>query len=183
MGIAIGLAEFKSIAKGMEMTDKMTKKSDIKIVENRIVCIGKFFVIISGYVSDVQSAIDEVVSSSDNGLVAAKVIPSLMDGVAKKVNAKISRDSINALGIVESKDIASGFYCANYIKKFADVELLKISMTFGMGGKALVIFTGDLSSVESGLDVARERIGDPSKLVEAVAIASPSREFMDNFLA
>lgn len=183
MGMAIGLAEFKSIAKGMEMTDKMTKKSDIKIVENKIVCVGKFFVVISGDVSDVQSAIDVVVDSVDNGLVAAKVIPSLMDGVAEKVNAKISRDDINALGIIESKDIASGFYCANYIKKFSDVELLRISMSFGMGGKALVIFTGDLSSVQSGLDVARERVSDPSKLVEAVVIASPSKEFIDNFLS
>lgn len=182
MGVAIGLAEFKSIAKGMEMLDRMTKKSDIKIVDNRVVCVGKFFVVISGDVSDVESAIGEVKENSGNALVAAKVIPSLMDGVAEKINAKINRDDINALGIVEASDIASGFYCANYIKKFSNVELLRVSISFGLGGKSFVIFTGDLSSVQSGLDIAREKVSDSSKVVEAVVIASPSKEFLDNFL-
>lgn len=182
MGMAVGLAEFKSIAKGLEMLDKMTKKADIKIVENRVVCIGKFFVMISGLVADVQSAINEVVEESGSYLVESKVIPSIMDGVLEKVNARINREDVRALGIVEAKNVAIGLYCSNYIKKFSNVDILKISLTYGLGGKTFVVFTGDLSSVESGIEVAKDKVGDMSKVVSAVVIPSPSKEFIENFL-
>lgn len=183
MGIAIGIAEFKSIAKGLEVLDKMTKASSVKIVDNRMVCVGKFFVVVSGEVADVQAAISTAEELSGQHLVGSKVIPSLMEGVTEKINAKISRDDITALGIVEAKDLNSGLYAANYIKKYSQVELLKISLTLGLGGKSLVIFTGDIASVKNAIEVAEEKLHDPSKIIASAAIASPSREFIDNFLS
>lgn len=182
MGKAVGLAEFNSIAKGLEMLDKMTKKADVKIVENRVVCIGKFFIMVSGLVADVESAINEVVEESGKYLVESKVIPSIMEGVLEKINAKIDRKDVRALGIVEARNVSIGLYCSNYIKKFSNVDILKISLTYGLGGKAFVVFSGDLSSVESGIAVAKDKVGDPSKVVSAVVIPSPSREFIENFL-
>jgi microcompartment protein CcmL/EutN len=179
MGTAIGVAEFKSIAKGVEMLDLMTKKAAIKIVDNRTVCIGKFFVIISGDVADVTASIDEVVDKSGPELVGAKVIPSLADGVADKINAVIDRSNINALGIVETKDLSTGLYCANYIKKSSEVTILRISLTLGLGGKALVIFTGDVASVRNGIEIAKEKAKDPEKIVAAVEIPSPSKELIE----
>ena len=181
MGQALGVAEFRSIAKGIEMLDNMTKQANIKIVENRIVCIGKFLVMISGEVADVSAAIESLSGLPDTELVGAKVIPSLAEGVIEKINGKIERDNITALGVVETKDMNSGLYCANYIKKSSDVEILRISLTLGLGGKALVIFTGDIASVQNGIDIAKEKVANPSDIVSAVAIPSPSQEFTDNF--
>lgn len=178
MGQALGLAEFKSIAKGIEMLDTMTKRANVSIVENRIVCIGKFFVIISGDVADVTAAIDATRELSDAELVGAKVIPSLADGVIEKVNSKIIRENITALGVVESRNVHSGLYAANYIKKSSNVEILRVSLTLGLGGKALVIFTGDIASVRNAIDVASQKVSE-KEIVSAVAIPSPSQEFID----
>lgn len=180
MGQALGIAEFKSIAKGIEMLDTMTKKANIKIVENRIVCIGKFLVIVSGEVADVTAAIASLDELSDSELVGAKVIPSVADGVIEKINGKIVRENIKALGVVETRNLNSGLYCGNYIKKSSDVEILRISLTLGLGGKSLVIFTGDIASVRNGIEIAKEKVSNPNDIVSAVAIPSPSQEFIEN---
>lgn len=180
MSRALGIAEFRSIAKGIEMLDTMTKKANVKIVENRIVCIGRFFVIVSGEVADVTAAIDTLDGLSDSDLVGCKVIPRLEPGVTDKINGKMIRENISAIGVIETRDINSGLYGANFIKKSSDVEIIRISLTLGLGGKALVVFTGDIASVRNGIEVAKQNLEDPKDIVYAGAIASPSQEVIEN---
>lgn len=180
MSKALGIAEFESIAKGIEMLDAMTKKSNVKIVENKIVCIGKFLVIVSGEVADVNAAINTLDGLSDSELIGSKVIPRLEPGVTDKINGKMIRENISAIGVIETRDVNSGLYGANSIKKSSDVEIIRISLTFGLGGKALVIFTGDIASVRHGIEVARENLEDPEDMIYAGAIASPSQELIEN---
>lgn len=181
MSRALGIAEFKSIARGIEMLDTMTKVANVKIVENRVVCIGKFFVIVSGEVADVTAAIDSLAGLSSSELVGSQVIPRLEPGVTERINGKIDRDNISAIGVVETRNITSGLYGANFIKKSSDVEILRISLTLGLGGKAFVIFTGDIASVRNAIDVASQNV-DEKNIVSAAAIASPSQEFIENLL-
>lgn len=182
MSNALGVAEFRSIAKGIEMLDEMTKKANIRIVENRIVCIGRFFVIISGDVADIRAAIDSLGDLPESELIGCKVIPRLEPGIIEKINGKIDRENISAIGVVETRDIHSGLYSANSIKKASSVDMLRISLTLGLGGKALVVFTGDIASVRNGIEVAKETIDNPKNIVSAAAIASPSEEFIKNLL-
>ena len=180
MNLALGIAEFRSIAKGIEILDTMTKKANVKIIENRIVCIGKFFVIIAGEVADVKAAMDTLNVLSDAELVGAKVIPRIEDGVIDKINGKMLRENISAIGVLETRDINSGLYAANFIKESSNVEIIRISFTLGLGGKSLVIFTGDIASVKHGIEVARDNLKDPKAIIYAGAIASPSKELIEN---
>lgn len=179
MGKAIGVIEFRSIGKGIEATDAMTKRADVQIIDNRMICIGKYFVIVTGEVAALKDAIDEGEYIAGDTLIGSKVIPSVADGVLEKVNAKFDSSDIDALGIFETKDLSSGVYGANYIKKSSNVELLKISLTLGLGGKAIVLFTGDVASVNSALSVAKEKVS-PEKVVSAINIPSPSKELISN---
>lgn len=179
MGKAIGVIEFRSIGKGIEATDAMTKRAEIKILDNRMICIGKYFVIVTGEVAAIKDAIDEGERIAGDTLVGSNVIASVADGVLEKINASFDRKNIQALGIFETKDLTSGIYGANYIKKSSNVELLKIALTLGLGGKAIVLFTGDVSSVTNALEIAREKI-DPLKIVSAINIPSPSEELISN---
>ncbi|MDO5707367.1 MAG: BMC domain-containing protein [Andreesenia angusta] len=186
MGIALGVAEFKSIAVGLDMLDKMTKTATIEIVDNRIVCIGKFLITVSGEVADVQSAINRAKEETGSSLIAAEVIPSVMDGVIEKINARIDRDNISSIGIFETKTLSSGILCANKIKKTSQVELLRVSLTLGLGGKSLIVFTGDIASVKAALEAAKGELSDKNelnKLVSDIAIASPSQSFIEKFNA
>jgi len=180
MGKAIGVIEFKSIGKGIESTDAMLKCADVSVIESKMVCIGKYFVIITGEVAAVSDSIKAGEEVGGDSVIGAAVVPSVADGVLEKVNAKIVKDNIQALGILETKDLLYGIYGANYIKKSSDVDLLRVSIALGLGGKCVVIFTGDIASVENSLQVAVERIGDDSKIVSAVAIPSPAKELVDS---
>lgn len=186
MGIAIGVAEFKSIALGIDLLDKMTKTSNVDIIDSRVICIGKYLITVSGEVADVQSAINRVKEEGGSALIAAEVIPSVMDGVIEKINARIDRNNILSLGIFETNTLSSGILSANKIKKTSQVELLKVSLTLGLGGKSLVIFTGDIASVNTALDAAKKELesrGQINRVVSAVSIASPSQTFIEKFNA
>lgn len=186
MSVAIGVAEFKSIAYGLEMLDKMTKTASIDIVDNRTICIGKFLVTISGEVADVEAAINAVKEEDNNLLAIAEVIPRVMYGVIEKINARIDRNDIQSIGVFEAKNLSLGMLCANEIKKTASVELLKINLNLGLGGKSVVVFTGDIASVRSSISAALDLLeseGLGKEVVCTSAIASPSREFIENFNA
>jgi len=179
MGKAIGVIEFKSIGVGIESLDAMLKCADVSVLESRMICIGKYFVIITGEVAAVSDSISTGKEIGRDEVIGAMVVPSVADGVLEKVNAKIEKDNIQALGILETKTLAYGVYGANYIKKSSSVDLLSVSISLGLGGKCIVIFTGDVASVKNALDVAKGKIGDPSKIVSAVAIPSPTKELIE----
>ena len=180
MDKAVGIAEFQSIAKGIAMLDTMTKRANIRIIENKIVCSGKFFVVVAGEVADVEAAIGLLEGLPESELVGAQVISRLEDGVIDKINSKIDRDSITAIGVIETRNVYSGLYGANFIKKSSDVDILTIALTFGLGGKSLVVFTGDIASVRNGIEAAKANLEDPEDIVFDGAMASPSREVVEN---
>lgn len=180
MGKAIGVIEYKSIGKGIESLDAMLKCADVSVIDSRMICVGKYFVVITGEVAAVTNSIIAGKEIAAGEVVGAKVIPSVADGVLEKINAKVEKEGIQALGILETRDLSYGLYGANYIKKSSSVDLLKVSMALGLGGKCVVLFTGDVASVKNALDVATEKIGEPSKIVSAVTIPSPARELIDS---
>jgi len=180
MGKAIGVIEFNSIGKGIESLDAMLKCADVSVIDSRMVCVGKYFVVITGEVAAVSDSLKAGEEVAGVHVLGAKVIPSVAEGVLEKINVKLVKDNIQALGILESKDLAYGLYGANAIKKSSSVDLLKVSMQLGLGGKCIVLFTGDVASVQNALEVAKEKIADPSKIVSAVTIPSPADQLVES---
>ncbi len=180
MGKAIGVVEFSSIGKGIESLDAMLKCADVSVVDSKMVCIGKYFVVITGEVAAVTDSLNAGKEIAGSFVIGAKVIPSVAEGVLEKINAVLVKDGIQSLGILETRDLSYGLYGANYIKKSSSVDLLRVSMSLGLGGKCIVLFTGDVASVQNALDVAVEKIGENSKIISAVAIPSPDKALIDN---
>ncbi|BEP27858.1 BMC domain-containing protein [Helicovermis profundi] len=179
MGKAIGVMEFRSIGKGIESLDAMLKCASVSVILSRIICIGKYFVIITGDVAAVENAINTGNIIGTNEVKGSLIIPSVAEGVLEKINVKIDKSDIKALGIVETKSLAYGILAANSVKKSSNVELLKVSIMLGLGGKCLVLFTGDVASVESALEYTKNKINDNPKIVSAISIPSPSKELID----
>lgn len=180
MGKAIGVIEYSSIGKGIESLDAMLKCADVSVIDSRMVCIGKYFVVITGEVAAVSNSLKAGEEVAGSYVIGAKVVPSVAEGVLEKINATIVKDNINALGILETKDLAFGVYGANAIKKSSSVDLLRVSMQLGLGGKCIVLFTGDVASVQNALEVAKTKIGDASKVISAVTIPSPAADLIES---
>ncbi|MGM0381367.1 MAG: BMC domain-containing protein, partial [bacterium] len=66
---AIGLIELSSIAKGYEVTDELVKAADSQLVEAHSVCPGKFIVLITGLVGDVEKSVDAGLQLAGHSLV------------------------------------------------------------------------------------------------------------------
>jgi len=179
MGKAIGVIEFTSIGKGIESLDGMLKCADVSVLDSRMICIGKYFVVITGEVAAITDSISTGKEIGRDSVLGAMVVPSVAEGVLEKINAPIDKNGIQALGILETKDLAHGVYGANAIKKSSSVDLLRVSLSMGLGGKCVVLFTGDVASVQNALDVAVGKIGDDSKIVSAVAVPSPAEGLIE----
>ena len=57
---AVGVVELKSIAKGVEACDAALKSAGIRLVSAHPACPGKYEIVFTGALSDVQAALDQV---------------------------------------------------------------------------------------------------------------------------
>jgi len=67
---ALGMIEFKSVARGVFSTDAMVKKAPVRIVETHPVCPGKYITIICGDVADVEEAMKAGIEAGKDMVVA-----------------------------------------------------------------------------------------------------------------
>ena len=58
MNNAIGGVELSSMARGFDVTDTMLKTAPVQLLLARTVCPGKYIVLVTGEVADVQASVD-----------------------------------------------------------------------------------------------------------------------------
>lgn len=182
MSKSIGALEFRSISKGIGVSDEIVKKSNVEIIFFRTICPGKFLVIVTGDEGEINEAIDYGESISDNSLVDSfkvhAVSPSIIDAFKNKYTSK---EITNALGIMETMKVCAGIKALDFTLKSSDVILAKMQMAFGIGGKLVYFVTGTLSSVKYGLENGKS-ILDENEYANISIIASPSKELIKNLV-
>ena len=179
---AIGMVEFNSMARGIFSADKMVKVSEVDIVTCSPTCPGKYIAIVHGDVSAVEDSVKMGEQTADEYLVDSIVIPNVHQDVFPAITGTTIPDKIGAVGIIESFSIATMIIVADAVLKAANVEPIELRLGNGLGGKALFVFTGDLSSIESGIKAGQNIAIDKSLLVNSEIIASPSNLLVSNLL-
>ncbi len=179
MGKSIGAIEFNSIGLGMEALDAMVKSAKVSVIESQMICVGKYFVVITGDVADVKNAISVGKTKADTSVSGAVVIPSLAEGVIEKINAKVDKTRIKSIGILETRNMALGLLGADAMKKASNVELLSVAIRVGIGGKCVVLLTGDVAAVKAALSSGKAAIDDDAKVISSVVIASPAPDMIE----
>lgn len=56
---SIGMVEFRSIAMGIGAVDTIVKTSDVRILDARTLCPGKYYIIYAGSVSAIGGSLNE----------------------------------------------------------------------------------------------------------------------------
>ena len=77
---------------------------------------------------------------------------------------------VRALGVVETICAVSAVQAGDVAAKAANVRLLEIRLARGLGGKGILLLTGDLGSVESSVEACRRRLGTEGGITSAVVI-------------
>ena len=83
-------------------------------------------------------------------------------------------DKIDALGILETYDVAALIVAADFAAKTAIVELLEIRLAKGMCGKSYMTLTGSVSAVTAAIEKAKAEAGEKGMFLDSQVIARPS---------
>jgi len=170
---SIGLMEFNSIAKGIEVTDTLLKASEVELVFSSPICPGKYLIIIAGEVAAVRNSIDKGKKISDGFLVDVNVIPQVHDKVFPAIAGTTDIVKMGAIGVIDAYSSVSAVVAADQAVKTAEVELVEIRLARALGGKAFVIITGEVADVRSAVQGGVEAIREEGLLLGTVVIPSP----------
>lgn len=171
--ICIGLIEVNSIAIGIKCVDEMAKKAPVKIIEAMTICPGKFIILISGDVAAVEEALKTGKLTADYHLIDQLFLPTTHYQVYPAITGTTKVDQLNSLGIIETFSVASAIIAADKAAKTADVTLINLRLATGLGGKAYVTLSGNISEVQAAVEAGAELASNEGLLVKKIVIPAP----------
>jgi microcompartment protein CcmL/EutN len=173
---ALGVIEVSSVARGIEICDHMIKASEIFVIDAIPMCPGKYVIIIGGDVANVMNSVNVAAEEAKEALVDKLVIPNIDDQVFKAINNTNDIEKIEALGIIETYSVSSGIKAADTAVKAANIRLIEVRLSRGMGGKSFVMMTGTVGDVKAAVASGCEAPREEGLLVGSSVIPSPHEE-------
>ena len=89
------------------------------------------------------------------------------------IRGKGTPEPLEAIGIIETLTICSLIIAADAAAKFGDVRLHEIRLAMGLGGKAFVVLTGEVSDVEAAVERGSALASERGYLLSSVVIPNP----------
>ena len=173
---SIGIVEFRSIAIGIGAVDRIVKSSDVKILDAKVICPGKYYIIFSGSVSAVDNSMNAVVEESKNFLIDWAVISNVYPEIFTSLNQTSDVGKLQAIGVIETLTSPSIIIAADAAIKATSVNLVEIRIARALGGKNICIINGDVSSVNESVRVGIEYAKEKDFLVDYQIIPSPHKD-------
>ena len=178
----VGFLEVTSIAAGVEMTDAMLKASNVKLIFSRASCPGKFYILITGDVSGVETSVKQGISHGKGCVVKSTVIPKVHKQVIQNINVGAVPTNAAAVGVIEYYCVTSSIVAADVAVKAANVELVDIRLGTAIGGKGFIVLTGELSAVKTAVNAAVSHTKDEGMLVNYTVVSNPKPEVLESLL-
>jgi microcompartment protein CcmL/EutN len=175
---ALGMIECQNIPKGIEAADSMLKTADVSLVSAQAVCAGKYIILISGNVAAVTESVAAGALVCAGGLIDSLVIPSIHPQVLSAVVACSDVPHPGALGILETFSLCVAIKAADAAVKAANISLIEIRLGRGLGGKAFIVFTGDVAACEAAVRAAEQTEGAGGLISQSVVIPSPNMDLI-----
>lgn len=173
---AIGGVELSSIAKGYEVADLMLKTSDVRLLLSRSICPGKYLVLVSGKVGDVNSSVEAGANAGSYCLADSFVIPNIHPGVFPAIENTVMVQNPGAMGVIEAFSVSAIIEAADAAAKAADVTLMEIRIAMAIGGKGFAVMTGSVAAVETAVGAGAVLVSKKGLLVEKTVIPNPKKE-------
>ena len=160
----------------MHAGDAMAKKAPIARLVAGTVQPGKYLVLISGTVADVEESLKAGRAAGSSHVIdfvfLPQVHPAVVDAIAAgavpgRAGERASRGP--SLGVIETSSVAAAIHAADAGVKGAEVSLLELRLADGLHGKGLVLYTGDMQDIEAAVDIGTRAI-DSSLLVNQIVI-------------
>ena len=173
---AIGMLEFNSIIKGIETCDIMLKAASVRMLQCCSVCPGKYIALITGDTGSVNAAMDAGERHGGEYIVDALRIPKPHLQLIPAISGTADVERGEAVGGLEFFSIASAILAADEAPKAASVRLIDVKIGYAVGGKGVVLFTGDTGAVQQALEAAKSRANEAGLLMYSSLINRPTEE-------
>lgn len=185
---AIGIVELSSIAKGYLVQDAMFKASNVEKLISRTICPGKYFIAVRGDVADVENAIDVATEVAAYSMVNSTIIPNIDPKVFPAITGTTVVEDANgntrvgALLVMETFSVVSAIKAADFAVKEADVELMRIQVAMAIGGKGLVVMSGEIGALEAAIIPALDYIKQDGLLADYSIIKNPHEDVLKELI-
>ncbi|MBI4704139.1 MAG: BMC domain-containing protein [Deltaproteobacteria bacterium] len=154
---ALGLIEFRSIAAGTRACDALIKKAPVRVIRLGSLQPGKFAVLFSGGVAEVDQSFAEALRVGAAAVIDEVMLPQVERSVYAAVLGHRGGWGAETLGIIETDTLAATVEAADAAVKGASVRVTEIRLGDGLGGKGLCHFAGPQADVEAALAIGGER--------------------------
>lgn len=182
MNHAIGLLELNSLAAGVLAADTMVKTAAVDLLQATIMCPGKYIILVAGDVSAVQSAVAAGQAGFAANIISSLVLANVHPDVFPALRGAVAATEMGALGLIESFSVAAAIQAADAAAKAAVVQLLEIRLARGIGGKAFVLFTGDVGAVTVAVAAGARQAEAEGMLAGTAVIANPDAQVWEQVL-
>ncbi|WP_070000607.1 BMC domain-containing protein [Cellulosilyticum sp. I15G10I2] len=179
---SIGLIEFTSIAKGIECCDEMIKAASVNLIRASALCPGKYMVLIAGDTGSVKASIEDGIKKGAEYVVNELRIPHVHPQLIPALNGTNEVQLQDAVGVIEFYSIASAIKAADEMVKAAEVQLAELKIGYAIGGKGVVIVTGEVGAIRAAIE-AGEKLGkEDGYMVTSTVIPRPAKELMASLI-
>lgn len=175
-GPCIGFLETSSIAKGIEATDVMLKMAEVELLMTLIVPRGKYLVMIGGTVANVEASMRAGLGTAGDMVLDQFIIQNVHPELPPAIRGRVKVEQVEAIGVIETKEVASAIYAADAAVKSAAIKLIEARPQ--AGAKGMVVLTGDVGAVRSAIDAGVATIKKDGMLISHVIIPYAHKELV-----
>ena len=174
----ITVVEFKSISRGLIVTDAMLKDANVRLVLGTTLCPGKYLTIVEGDVAAVQKAQDTADRLGGRQVLDSFVVSGINDEVIDAISGNTAKPLKDSIGIIESIQMANLINAADISLDSAEVEIVELRLGKGCGVNSFYIITGDLASVNEACRNAVSFLSERGALLAFRVIANPDKDLL-----
>ena len=181
MDYSVGVLELKSIAKGIQASDDALKSAGVSLISAQPICPGKFELIVTGELAQVDAAMEKIRSTYSSYLIDSALLGRIEPSVVKALLGTQPQPKQGAVGTIETYSIASAILAADNAIKAANVEIVELRAARGVGGKGIVFLTGEIADVTAAVETGSRYAKEQGLFVASSVIGAPHSELW-NFL-
>lgn len=178
----MGVLELNSIAVGIKVLDSMVKAAPVRIIDAKTICPGKFFVLVTGTVAEVDASLTAGKRAGEGYLVDELFLPNLHPQVVPAVLGAVPCERWDAVAVVESFSVIASIEGADISAKTADVLVNEVRLATGMGGKSYWKIIGDIHEVTSAVEASVAVVSRKGLLCKQVIIPNPHPDIRPFFV-
>lgn len=178
---ALGAIELATIARGVVVLDQMAKRAETTIVAARTLSPGRYLIILSGTVAEIEEAMDAGRSTAAEDRVDDVLIFDPHQGLRDALASRLSVAFEESLAIVETSTIAAVLLAVDRVLKETDVRLIELRLGAGLSGKGVFTLTGPLHMIQAAAEIVAEAV-ESSRIIRVEVIAQPHPDLPGHLL-